>query len=156
MRGETRASARRFLTVDSATPKRAAMSPTSRALLDQIAPRRELVGGMHGDPHDIFGKAEFGIVLRVFAQMAGDRRGLADVSGVGQPPQGEIAPLSGDDGVSAFRGLADQQGIEKAVRRNDAAKFVKAGFDAGLADVAVPKNKLVKREFRSGLKRYAL
>ena len=79
--------------------------------------------------------------------MARDRRCLADIPGLGQLPQGEIAALSGNDGISAFRGLADQQGIEKAVRRNRRGQFVQAGFDAGLADVAVPENKLVKGNF---------
>jgi hypothetical protein len=60
-------------------------------------------------------------------------------------PQGEIAALSRDNGISAFRGLANQQRIEQAMRRNRCGQLVKAGFDGGLVDVAVPENKLVKR-----------
>jgi hypothetical protein len=114
------------------------------ALLDEVAPRHELVGRMHGDPHDIFSKTQLGIVLPVFAQMARYRCGLAEVSGLGQSPQGEIAALSGDDGVSTLRCLADQQGIEKAMGRNGRGQLVKAGFNAGLADVAFPEDEFVE------------
>ena len=63
---------------------------------------------------------------------------LSSVSGFRQPLQSKVTALPGDDCESALRGLADQQRVNQPVRRNRRREFVKAGFDSGLADVALP------------------
>jgi hypothetical protein len=76
--------------------------------------------------------------------LAGDGGIGGDCSRLGKGSQRQKPPVTGDDGVAVALVLAHDKRLQKPVRGDGCGKFVQGFALAGLADIALPRDKFVQ------------
>jgi len=114
------------------------------ALVDECPKRLEFVGRVHRFALDVLGKADFRCVGIVVEDVAGDERLRLHAAGFYERFERPKPAAPCDHGVFAALVLADDEGLQKAVRVDGCGQFVDALVGIGLADIAFPSEKLVE------------
>jgi hypothetical protein len=118
--------------------------PGRIAFVGERLERFELVGGMHGLTLDVLGKADLGSVGFIVEDIARDRRLRRHAAGVHEGFERQEPATPCDDGLFPALVLTDHEGLQKAVRKDGSGQFTDVLVEIGLADIALPSEKLVE------------